>query len=88
MLWILAAIIFVVVIGIYTAYLNNAFLRCPVCRKLGAWRFDDLGPSIEELDDDGNLVRSTQRQSCRKCGSEVDHVWSDFDRREIRRVHD
>ena len=88
MIWVLSIAAFVGTLGIYSAFLNRAFLRCPYCTKIGAWRFDNLGAPIDELDGDGHLVKSTQRQTCRKCGGEVDHVWSDFDGREIRAILD
>lgn len=86
MSWILAIAVIGAAIVLYTALLNRAFLRCPYCRKIGAWRFDRLGAPVDECDDDGNLVRSTQRQKCRKCGGDVEHIWSDYDGREIRKA--
>ena len=86
MRWILAVIIFIGIVGIYNAVLNGAFLRCPYCQRPGAWRFDNDGTPTLDLDEDGNLIRSTQRKRCRSCGHDVDDVWSDHDGREIRRV--
>ena len=68
---------------IYTMIVNRVFLRCPHCRKIGSWRFDSIGESIDEHDADGVLVRSVTRQECRKCGGKVVHIWSDFEGREI-----
>ena len=84
MSWI--AVILVIVIGyaIYTMIINQQFLRCPHCGKLGSWRFDPINDSVDEYDDDGALTRSVTRQRCRKCDEEVVHIWSDFEGREIR----
>ena len=86
MTWVMAVAILVGAVTLYTTILNGAFLRCPYCRKMGSWRFDPVEDAIEELDEDGNPVRSTQRQSCRSCGGTVDHIWSDFEGRELRSV--
>jgi len=80
------AIVAVAVVGLHAAILNQAFARCPHCRKIGAWRFSDLAPAAEELDDDGNVVSSTRRQRCRRCGGVVVHTWSDRDGRAILRA--
>ena len=82
----LTAVLVGIVIGVYVAYLNKLFLRCPHCGMFGTWRLDNVGAPIEEFDGDENLVGLTQRRQCRKCGGEVDDVWSDFKGRELRRV--
>jgi hypothetical protein len=83
--WILAIAVIEAAIVLFTALLKRAFLRCPYRRKIGAWRFDSHGAPVDECDDDGNLVRSTQRQKCRKCGGGA-HIWSDYDGRELRKA--
>ena len=86
MVWILAAFVFVGIIGLDIAILNGVFLRCPYCRKTGTWRFDTAGNPDLEHDQDGKLMRSTQRKRCRQCGHHVDDVWSDHEGRELRRA--
>ena len=84
MSWILVVIALVAAYVIYTMIINREFLRCPHCRKIGAWRFDSIGESVDEKDQDGALIRSVTQQRCRKCGGVVVHVWSDFEGQEIR----
>ncbi len=84
MLWIAGIAMFVVVLVVYVMAINRSFLRCPHCRKIGSWRFDSLGESIDEYDDDKCLIRSTTRQTCRICGEVVIHIWSDHEGRQIR----
>jgi DNA-directed RNA polymerase subunit RPC12/RpoP len=84
MFWLLATLAFIAAYAIYTMVINRDFLRCPHCGKIGAWRFDSIGESDDEHDEDGALVRSVTQQRCRKCGGEVVHVWSDHEGREIR----
>ncbi len=69
---------------VYTMIINREFLRCPHCGKVGSWRFDNVEDPVDEVDQDGCLVRSIARQRCRQCGGEVIQVWSDFEGREIR----
>ena len=84
MLWIAGIAMFVVVLVVYVMAINRSFLRCPHCSKIGSWRFDNLGESKDEYDDDECLIQSTTRQTCRKCGGEVVHIWSDNEGRQIR----
>ncbi len=70
---------------LYTAWLNRAFARCPHCQKIGSWRFDALSAPEQVYDEDGNLVQTTQKQRCRRCGGQVTHTWHDHGGREIRR---
>lgn len=86
MMWLVTIVIIAGVIVAYIMLINGAFLRCPYCGKMGSWRFDDLGRPVDELDDDGDVIKSKQRQSCQKCGNEVIHSWSDYAGREIRKV--
>ena len=85
MIWV-AILSIIIVFVTYMAILNGAFLRCPYCKKIGSWRFDSIDKPVEEHDSDGDLIKSTQRQKCRRCGCEVDHIWSDHDGRELRKV--
>jgi len=82
--WILLVVIFVIAYIAYTMIVNRAFLRCPHCGKIGSWRFDDIGNSDEEHDENGDLIRSSTRQKCRRCGGEVIHTWSDIEGRAIQ----
>ena len=79
MVWIVAILTFVIAYAIYTMMINREFSLCPHCRKVGSWRFDSIGKSIDETDDDDALIRSTSRQRCRSCGGEVVLIWSDFE---------
>lgn len=85
MIWLAAGLVGVVAIALYTAAINREFLRCPHCRKIGSWRFDDLGAVTGESDDDGVMLKTAQRQACRKCGGEVVQEWSDSTGRTIRK---
>jgi len=84
--WILLVVNFVIAYFAYTMIVNRAFLRCPHCRKIGSWRFDDIDSSDEEHDENGDLVRSSTRQKCRGCGGEVISTWSDIEGRAIQPV--
>jgi len=66
---------------LYTAFINGLFKRCPHCGKIGSWRYDKVGSSIEEKDEDGALMKSAQPLCCRSCHKLVLGVWSDFDGR-------
>jgi predicted RNA-binding Zn-ribbon protein involved in translation (DUF1610 family) len=84
--WIATVVLFAVAYLVYTLVVNRAFLRCPYCGKIGAWRFEDVGEPVAEYDDDGDLVRSATRQACTRCGGEVISCWSDHTGREIRKA--
>jgi hypothetical protein len=84
MIWIALLSIAAIVCVAYTLAVNGAFMRCPHCRKIGAWRFDNVAESMDEIDGDGAVVKSWTRQICRKCGGRVLHTWSDHEGREIR----
>jgi len=86
MSWIAVFLAFVVCYAIYTMIINREFLRCPHCGKIGSWRFESIGDSIDEYDEDGAIIRTTSKQRCKACQGEVVHVWSDFEGREIRRT--
>lgn len=86
MIWFIAGLVGVVAIGLYTAAVNREFLRCPHCRKIGSWRFDNIGPASKEFDNSGGLQSVAQRQVCRKCGGEVVQEWSDYAGRSIRKA--
>ncbi len=66
---------------LYTALTNGVFKRCPHCGKIGSWRYDKIGHSVDEKDADDVLVRSTQQLRCRRCKELVTEVWSDFEGR-------
>jgi hypothetical protein len=84
MSWIFTIAAAIVIFVVYTMIINREFIRCPHCRKIGSWRFDSIGDSIDEHDEDGCLIRSETPQRCRKCGGKVIHIWSDFEGQEIR----
>ncbi len=66
----------IVAVALYTAWLNRLFLRCPHCRKIGSWRFDNLEPAVVSTDKDGVAKASRQLRVC-KCGKRVLDMWSD-----------
>ncbi|MBT8137450.1 MAG: hypothetical protein KJO54_10595 [Gammaproteobacteria bacterium] len=86
MIWLVAGLIGVIVVALYTAAVNREFLRCPHCRKIGSWRFDNSGPAAAEFDADGELVGSVQPQVCRRCGEQVLQEWTDHTGRTIRKA--
>jgi hypothetical protein len=59
------------------AWVNGMFLRCPHCRKIGSWRYDDPEPAVVEEDEGGGIESSRQIRVCRKCGQKVLDKWSD-----------
>lgn len=67
----------VALVALYIAWLNGAFRRCPHCGKIGAWRYDDAGPVLENKDADGSIQQSARIRTCRKCGKRVLDKWSD-----------
>jgi hypothetical protein len=71
---------------LFTAWMNGAFLRCPHCRKIGAWRFDAAEPPTFTKDEDGVVESSRQIRVCRKCGMRVWDSWSDHGGRAIEKV--
>jgi hypothetical protein len=71
---------------LYTAWLNDFFLRCPHCRKIGSWRFDAAEPAVYDKDEDGVVQSSRQIRVCRKCERRVVHTWSDHQGRAIEKV--
>jgi len=71
---------------LYTAWLNGAFLRCPHCRKIGSWRYDDAEPPIQVKDEDGIVQSSRQIRVCRKCGKRILDRWSDHEGRTLEKV--
>lgn len=80
MIWLKLAMsitVAVTAIALYTAWLNGAFLRCPHCRKIGAWRYDDVEPPLLDKDEDGGIRSSRQLRICRGCGKRVMDLWSD-----------
>jgi hypothetical protein len=76
----------VLVVMLYTAWLNRLFLRCPHCRKIGSWRFDPAEPEVCSKDEDGVVQSSQQIQVCRKCGKKVLDIWSDHDGRTFEKM--
>lgn len=86
MTWLVAGLVGIIAVALYTAAINREFLRCPHCRKIGSWRFDNLGPASKEYDEDDGLQRVVQRRACRRCGGEVIHEWSDYSGRSIRKA--
>lgn len=60
--WILAIVAFVIAYIVYTMIINREFLRCPNCRKIGSWRFDSVGDSVDDLEWHGP-VKSDYSQS-------------------------
>jgi hypothetical protein len=73
---------------LYTAWLNRLFLRCPHCRKIGAWRFDVVEPATVSKDEDGVVQSSRQIRVCRKCGKRVVDTWSDHGGRTLEKMND
>jgi hypothetical protein len=76
----------ILVVLLYTAWLNRLFLRCPHCRKIGTWRFDAAEPATERKDNDGAVQSSGQIRVCRKCGKRVLDTWSDHGGRKIEKL--
>ena len=72
----------------YTAWMNGVFQRCPHCRKIGSWRYDSAEPAVEEKDEDGSVVRSSQIRVCRSCRQRVLHKWSDDHGRTTEKLSD
>ena len=50
MSWLILAGVGIGLVSLYAAMLNQQFLRCPYCRKIGAWRFDNVGEPLDEFD--------------------------------------
>jgi DNA-directed RNA polymerase subunit RPC12/RpoP len=84
MSWFAAILVITIGYAIYTMIINREFLRCPHCGKIGSWRFESIGDSDNEYDEDGASVRSTSKQRCKGCQGKVLQVWSDSEGREIR----
>ena len=82
----LAIIAAVFALGLYSAWLNGLFLRCPYCRKIGSWRFDAAEPVVETKDEDGVVESSRQVRVCRKCGKRVLDTWSDHAGRSFEKL--
>jgi pyruvate-formate lyase-activating enzyme len=76
----------ILVFGIYTAFTNGIFLRCPYCHKIGAWRFDTIESPIETIDEDGNTQSTQETRICRKCTGKVLDIWSDHEGRTIKKA--
>jgi hypothetical protein len=70
----------------FFAWTSGLFLRCPHCRKIGAWRFDDAEPEKAERDSDGILLRTSQVRVCRGCGGRVLAKWADHEGRAIEKA--
>jgi hypothetical protein len=75
------------VLGLYTAWMNGAFRRCPHCGKVGSWRYDAAEPAVHEKDEDGVLQKRTQIRICRKCGKMVLDKWSDSEGRTFEKAN-
>jgi len=68
---------------LYSALKNGVFMRCPHCGKIGSWRYDKIGESEDEKDEDDVIIKSTQQLRCRSCQKKVTEIWSDFDGRKF-----
>jgi hypothetical protein len=71
---------------LYTAWLNQLFLRCPHCRKIGSWRFDRVEAAVVSKDEDGVVQSSREVRACRKCGTRVVDTWSDHGGRTLKQT--
>lgn len=76
----------VFLMAVFTAWLNGVFRRCPHCRKIGSWRFDSVEPAVEEKDEDGVVVSSSQIRVCRRCGKRIVDRWSDYEGRTLEKA--
>jgi len=83
-------IIVLALLGAAACGLASHFLlvRCPHCRRIGGWRFQKIGQAVEEKDDDGDMRVIREKVRCKSCGTMLDDVWSDFDRRRITEAKD
>ena len=79
MMW--PILIALVILIVYTAAMNGVFKRCPHCAKIGSWRYDEIGPSLDEKDADDVVIRSTRQLRCRVCRGRVTETWSDLEGR-------
>ena len=76
----------VLAMSLYTAWMNGIFRRCPHCRKIGSWRFDQAEPAVVEKDEDGVVQSRRQLRICRKCGNKVIDKWSDYEGRTFEKT--
>ena len=77
----------ILVMALYTAWMNQLFLRCPHCGKIGSWRYDAAESAAEERDEDGVVRKITQIRICTKCKSKVLYKWSDYEGRTLEKAN-
>ena len=82
------AIVSVLAFLLYTAFINGVFKRCPHCGKVGSWRYDKIGSSLDEKDEADIVIKSEQHLRCRSCQKGVLEIWSDFEGRAFLKIEE